>query len=207
VDSQIEDLIEELGGRGSGGAAARLVKLGSPAVGPLCGALKDPNDHRRIAASAALAEIGAPAVQLLCPFVRDEDRVVRELALMALRIIGQGQKLPRAVMSDERLSVSECVAALDALHAVGQCASLREVLRSLAGDESARIRERVRAAMEVTSLVRASTGALGRQQELLRAAPGSTAADPATELMRESDEPERPAGRRVRGPSRWFNKS
>jgi len=67
-----------------------LVKIGSPAVEPIIGLLKDENAHARSFAAEGLGDLGDKrAVQPLVALLKDEDEEVRQSATKALSKLGR----------------------------------------------------------------------------------------------------------------------
>jgi HEAT repeat protein len=98
-----------------------LVRIGAPAVGPLCRALTDASDCRRGRAAEALGEIGdSRAVEPLSRALMDEDFVVRGAAAMALGMIGDVQAIEPLSRALTRGFESSRRAMAEALGSIGR---------------------------------------------------------------------------------------
>ena len=162
-------------------AAGALVKVGDArAVEALCLALQD---------AEALVHIGAPAIEPLCRVLKDKHAGARPLAAEALGRIGDRSSLPRKVLADVRLTITQRILALEAMHQVRLCGPVLSLLHDLADDQEEGVRHATRAVLEAMTLVRASTPGEDDEQVLLRPVRGRL--DPAPEtLLRTAAPPE-----------------
>jgi HEAT repeat protein len=89
IDTQIDKLIDELGGPSPVRAVMALVNIGAPALEPLFLALEDQDPKMRTNAAWALGLIGdTRALDPLTMALQDEDFIVGVYAAGALSKIG-----------------------------------------------------------------------------------------------------------------------
>jgi HEAT repeat protein len=112
-----------------------LVKIGAPAVGPLCKALGDPWSGRSANAARALGRIGDPsAVDSLCKALGHKEPDVRASAANALLKIGDARGVEAIYttlengMGDSRIEAAEAVGQIGGTRAIeALCKALGDV--------------------------------------------------------------------------------
>ncbi len=119
-------------------AAAALVAMGAPAVGPLAAVAANPNDHSRWTASAALGRVADPrAVEPLIAALSNQSDVVRKAAVTALGTIGDLRAVEPLIAS---LSDTNPKAAVVALASMGDARAVEPLADVLFGaDWSSRL--------------------------------------------------------------------
>jgi HEAT repeat protein len=138
--------------------------------------------------------------------LQDQREDLRYHAATALERIGRRRALPRIVLTAKSLSVAQRLSTLGALHAVGRCPHVEDLLQTMAGDADPQIREAARAAMEAWTLLRAGARTEKEVQELLRGASGADSATSPDALVRESEAPAEPSMKRARSLRRSLKK-
>ena len=131
--------------KGNAVVARALATIGTEAVKPLLGVLKNVNEHARAQAAWALGEIGDPgAVAPLVAVLTDKDSIVRNAAVEALGKIGDARAVTPLVTALKEADW-DSVAAIEALGKIGDP---RAVAPLLAAQRYSRFRESLAEALD-----------------------------------------------------------
>ncbi|MDH5362206.1 MAG: HEAT repeat domain-containing protein, partial [Aigarchaeota archaeon] len=128
-------------------AVDALVRIGTPAVGPVIEALRNEGDGVRWELVVTLRRIGdARAVEPLVQALKDEDRRVRHEAVQALGEIGDARALEPLAEALKDAHNTVRMSAADALGTIGDARAVEPLFQSV-WDEDERARERAAEAL------------------------------------------------------------